>query len=195
MGLCDAVAMAPPSAERCLTIIATPGVLTMSRSMTSTPLAVSADTAASRTQKPLGRESRPKTTRKNLPLAGCCVRFNHVAKAADMRETTAGVSVPPMVPRIPEIPIINTSISSAFRYGQSGSGVSPLLCTEPRRLCHFRPLLCTEPARLCHFHRCSAQSRDGSATSGDTHYWFATHAGKRYYHPHGARPHPPSVRL
>ena len=58
----DAVAITPAPAERCLTIIATPGVVTMSRSITSSPLATSAAMAASRTQVPLGRLSRPKTT-------------------------------------------------------------------------------------------------------------------------------------
>jgi len=39
IGLWLAVATSPPSAERCLTIIAVPGVVTTSRSMTSTPAA------------------------------------------------------------------------------------------------------------------------------------------------------------
>jgi len=48
--------------------------------------------------------------RKRLPFAGCEVDFNHAANAADMRPTTGGVSVPPIVPRIPDTPIIRASI-------------------------------------------------------------------------------------
>src|SRR5688572_3966555 len=109
IGLCDAVAMRAASALRCLTIIATPGVVTTSRSITSIPLATRAETAASRTHGPLGRESRPKTTRK-CSLLGICVSFSHVANAAARLETTAGVSVPQTVPRRPDTPIINASM-------------------------------------------------------------------------------------
>src|SRR5688572_7533042 len=122
IGLCDAVATTPASAPVCLTIIATPGVVTTSRSITSTPLAPSAAAAASRTQKPLGRESRPNTTRKCLPLAGSCDSFSHAANAAAMRATTGGVSVPPTVPRMPETPIINASMRP---------GPSARLCATP----------------------------------------------------------------
>ena len=68
--------------------------------------------AASRTQSPLGRESRPKTTRSFLPGADS---FNHTANAAAMRPTTAGVSVPPTVPLIPDTPIIKASICDILR--------------------------------------------------------------------------------
>ena len=74
----------------CLTIIATPGVVTMSRSITSIPLADQRRRRASRTQDPLGRESRPKTTRKCLPLAGVWFSFSHAANAAAIRPTTGG---------------------------------------------------------------------------------------------------------
>ena len=94
----------------CLTIMATPGVVTMSRSITSMPVATSADAAASRTQNPLGRESRPKTTRNRDPCPGCCVSYSHAANAAAMCDMTSGVSVPPTVPRMPETPIISASM-------------------------------------------------------------------------------------
>lgn len=102
--------MTPASALRCLTIMATPGVETISRSITSMPEATRAATAASRTQAPLGRESRPKTILKCLPSAGAALFFSQAAKAEAICEITAGVSVPPMVPRIPETPIISASM-------------------------------------------------------------------------------------
>jgi hypothetical protein len=110
MGLCDAVAISAASAPSRLTIMATPGVVTMSRSITSIPLAASALTAASRTHGPLGRESRPKTTRKCVPLVGVRVCFSQTANAAANCVTTGGVSVPPTVPRSPETPSIKASM-------------------------------------------------------------------------------------
>src|SRR6185295_7563907 len=110
IGLCEAVAIIPPSADRCLIIMATPGVVTMSRSINSTPDATSAAAAASRTHQPLGRESRPKTRRKNRPLIGLRLLRSHDENAMAMLPTTAGVRLPPIVPRIPEIPIIKASM-------------------------------------------------------------------------------------
>jgi hypothetical protein len=107
IGLCDAVATTAASAPRCFTIIAAPGVVTISRSITSTPLATNAPTAASRTHGPLGRLSRAKITLSFFPPD---LRFKNAANAPDILDTTVGVSDPPIVPRIPEIPIINASI-------------------------------------------------------------------------------------
>jgi len=87
--------------------LATPGVVTMLRSTTSRPLATSAAMEASRTQVPLGRLSRPKTTFR-LPVVEVRRDLRNAAKAADIRETTAGVREPPMVPRMPEMPIISS---------------------------------------------------------------------------------------
>ena len=98
-GLWLAVTTIPASAPRCRTIIATPGVVTTSRSTTSTPLAVSAATAASRTQGPLGRLSRPTTTVNGRPASPCST--SHAANAAAIRPTTGGVSDPPTVPPHP----------------------------------------------------------------------------------------------
>ena len=63
--------------------------------------------AASRTQVPLGRLSRPKTIFR-LPVEVVRRDLRKAAKAADMRETTVGVREPPMVPRMPEMPIISS---------------------------------------------------------------------------------------
>jgi hypothetical protein len=63
--------------------------------------------AASRTQVPLGLLSRPKTTL-SRPVEEPRRLLRNAAKAADMRDTTAGVREPPMVPRIPEMPIIKS---------------------------------------------------------------------------------------
>src|SRR5581483_2410259 len=49
------------------------------------------------------------TTRKNLPFAGDCVSFSHTASADAICEMTCGERVPPMVPRMPDTPIINAS--------------------------------------------------------------------------------------
>src|SRR4051812_11980722 len=84
----------------------------MSRSTTATPWATRAEMAASRTNGPDGRESRPKTTFRALPSLGVVVRLRWTASAEAIRMTVAGVSVPPIVPRIPETPIINASMHS-----------------------------------------------------------------------------------
>src|SRR5580658_295688 len=99
--------MTPPSADKCCTIIATPGVVTMSRSITSMPEATSAPIAASRTQVPLGRLSRPNTI---FNGADCELSNNQAANAAAICVTTVGVKLPPTVPRVPETPIMSGSM-------------------------------------------------------------------------------------
>ena len=61
-----------------------------------------------------------------LAVGGLAVSFSHAANAAAIRPTTAGVSVPPMVPRMPETPIINASmLSPSERSRTPGAGVYP----------------------------------------------------------------------
>ena len=67
--------------------------------------------AESRTHVPLGRLSRPKTTFKGRAL---CVSSSQAAKAAAICVTTVGVRLPPMVPRVPETPIMSGSIFAEF---------------------------------------------------------------------------------
>src|SRR5579872_5806632 len=97
--------------------MATPGVETIPRSTTSSPLATRAPTDASRTHVPLGRLSRPKTTFRLFDEVRRL--FRNAANADDMRDTTAGVSEPPIVPRIPEMPIISSD-SMARHYEFAG---------------------------------------------------------------------------
>jgi len=89
-------------------------VVTISRSITSHPLATSAPMAASRTHGPLGRLSRAKITRIGRDPSDC--RRKNAANAAAIRPITRGVRLPPIVPRMPEIPIIK-SVSISFPIG------------------------------------------------------------------------------
>jgi hypothetical protein len=45
-----------------------------------------------------------------VPLAGCCDCFKNTANALAIWLTTDGINVPPIVPLIPETPIINASM-------------------------------------------------------------------------------------
>src|SRR5579862_3252502 len=117
MGLCEAVATMAASALRCLIIMAAPGVETISRSVTSTPLATSAATAESRTQGPERRLSRAKMTRRGS--GDLWDLWRKAAKAEAMRVMTAGVREAPTVPRIPEIPIMSAD-SMGGDYGFAG---------------------------------------------------------------------------
>ena len=45
-----------------------------------------------------------------MPFAGRSFAFSHAANAAAIRLTTTGVNVPPIVPRMPETPIISASM-------------------------------------------------------------------------------------